>query len=557
MAAALALAGASGLAAARAGRALEQRVTREVLRAASAAGATVGAVRFSWLRPLRIEGVTLPSRRGERVTVEAVAVSWRLRGGSDPRSHVTAVALGGVRVRRGAFQAVLPSADFEVLAWARQGGAERVRLRQRPGGGTVEARWSRSGPAEVALGRLDLSAAHVSWQGRRVLRPGLWSGAVTVEPSSSGDLARGSLAVEAARLALGGPLGSDEGDLGPPTDVALSWSARAGRGTLEVEEASARTAFFKVAGRGRVGAPDGGRLVEADLAAEGELGGAMRAAGLRIPHPLDGGPAARLGTATFEVSVRGDLGDPAGLRIEPRLRFESAPEAVEALQFLRRPFRYSPRAEGMRIRAAAGSTELIALPEVPAPLVRMLLLSEDAGFFGHPGIDVAEIPVAWAENVRRGRFARGASTITQQLARNLFLSRDKSYGRKLEEAALALALDAAVSKTRILEIYLNVIEWGPGVYGLLPASRHYFGKHPSQLTVKEMAFLVCLVPSPVRYHSAHHAGRPGPGMEQLMANVLARMLSVGALDPLEYEGAIAEELVFVPEGAAGPLQSVG
>jgi hypothetical protein len=545
----LALAGVAGLAAARASRAVEQRVAREVLRAASAAGASVGPVRFSWLGPLRIEGVTLASRRGVRVTVDAVAVSWRLRGGSDPRSHVAAVALEGVRVRRGAFEAVLAAADLEVTGWERREGSERLRLRQRPTGGTVEARWTRSpgGRIDVALDRLDLAAARVDWREHRVLSPGRWSGTVAVEPAPSGALATGRLAVEAARLALGGPLGTDDRDLGPPTDVKLAWRARASQGTLEIEMAAARTAFFAMTGRGRVGGSAAGRLVEADLKAEGELGGALRAAGLRLPHPLDGGAAARVGTASFEVSLRGDLDDPSSLRIAPALRFESAPEAVEALRFLRRPFRYTPRADGVRVRARSGPGEFIPLPAVPEPFVRMLLLSEDAGFFGHPGIDVAEIPVAWSENVQRGRFARGASTITQQLARNLFLSREKSYGRKLEEAALALALDAAVPKGRILEIYLNVIEWGPGVYGLPSASRHYFGKHPSQLGVKEMAFLVCLVPSPVRYHSAHHAGRPGPGMEQLMANLLARMSSVGALAPGEYEAALAEPLAFVPE----------
>src|SRR5262249_54105904 len=155
-----------------------------------------------------------------------------------------------------------------------------------------------------------------------------------------------------------------------------------------------------------------------------------------------------------------------------------------------------------------------------------LLLSEDAGFFGHPGIDVAEIPVAWAQNEERGERARGASTITQQLVKNLFLHKDKSYGRKLTEAALALMLDAALPKQRILEIYLNVIEWGPDLYGLGPAAAHYFGKTPAALTPKETAFLVCLIPSPVRYHQAHVAGHPGPGMDLLMANLLAKLQSV-------------------------------
>jgi membrane peptidoglycan carboxypeptidase len=169
------------------------------------------------------------------------------------------------------------------------------------------------------------------------------------------------------------------------------------------------------------------------------------------------------------------------------------------------------------------------------------------------GVDLAEIRAAWADNAERGRIARGGSTITQQLVKNLFLSKEKSYGRKMEEAALALLVDAALPKRRILEIYVNVIEWGPGLYGLVPAARHYFGKVPAALTPKEIAFLVCLIPSPVRYHQAHTAGRAGPGMEQLMANLLAKLRATGALDESGYAAALDEDLGFVPERGPGGL----
>jgi membrane peptidoglycan carboxypeptidase len=151
--------------------------------------------------------------------------------------------------------------------------------------------------------------------------------------------------------------------------------------------------------------------------------------------------------------------------------------------------------------------------------------------------------------VERGTSARGASTITQQLVKNLFLSNDKSYGRKIEEAALALLVDSGVPKARILEIYLNVIEWGPNLYGLVPAARHYFGKTPGELTPREMVFLICLIPSPVRYHQAHLAGRVGPGMDQLIANLLAKLRSLDALTDDGYFDALTEELQFRPESA--------
>jgi penicillin-binding protein 1A len=259
-------------------------------------------------------------------------------------------------------------------------------------------------------------------------------------------------------------------------------------------------------------------------------------------------PLAHLGAASFALTLRGPLSDPAALKVEPRLEYESAPEAVRAFQYLRAPFRYTPdERPGQAIQVGAGAPSFVALAEVPPLFVRALLLSEDAGFFGHPGVDVAEIQVAWAENEERGESARGASTITQQLVKNLFLNKDRSYGRKLTEAALALVLDGALPKQRILEIYLNVIEWGPGLYGLGPAAGHYFGKAPFALTPKEMAFLICLIPSPVRYHQAHLAGHPGPGMELLMANLLAKLHSVAALGDAEYDDAMEEPLVFRPE----------
>jgi penicillin-binding protein 1A len=212
----------------------------------------------------------------------------------------------------------------------------------------------------------------------------------------------------------------------------------------------------------------------------------------------------------------------------------------------------------MRLRAreaaSSGSSQRqlhrwVSYNRISPALAKAVRVTEDAAFWDHDGIDLGEIRASIQDNLTKGTPLRGASTITQQLARNLFLSRDKSFARKAQEAALALMMDAAVPKTRILEIYLNVIEWGPGLYGLGPASRHYFGKDPSQLTTKEMAFLVCLIPSPVRYHSAHSAGRVGPGMDELMQNLLAKMYEAGALGEEECLRASEEELAFAPEDA--------
>jgi hypothetical protein len=305
----------------------------------------------------------------------------------------------------------------------------------------------------------------------------------------------------------------------------------------------------EVEGHGHLDGTGDARTVGLELSLCTDLGATLQTTALELPAGVPVGPADHLGTATLDVEVSGPVARPAELRIVPHLRYDSTPQVASKLEFLRRPFRFRPpEGSGVTLDVRDGAPDFIPLGQVPPLFLRALLISEDAGFYGHPGVDVAEIPVAWAANVERGGLSRGASTITQQLVKNLFLSRDKSYGRKLEEAALALLVDAAVPKWRILEIYVNVIEWGPNLFGLVPAAHHYFGKAPAELTPKEMAFLVCLIPSPVRYHQAHLAGRMGPGMEQLVAGLLAKLRSVDAIDEDQYRDALAEDLAFRPEG---------
>jgi membrane peptidoglycan carboxypeptidase len=326
--------------------------------------------------------------------------------------------------------------------------------------------------------------------------------------------------------------------------VSVGWDLRRQGDVLEVRRAALRLPGLEASGRGRLGPS-----AEVEMSARSELGAAFASAGVRLPAALAAAAPRRLGTVSFHLSLRGPLSNPARLRVVPRLAFEPADEATAALSFLRRPFRYRPPdAPGVEIDVREGAPGYVPLGEVPPLFLQALLISEDAGFYGHPGLDVAEVRMAWAANVERGEVARGGSTITQQLAKNLFLTQEKTYGRKLTEAALALVLDSAVPKARLLEIYLNVIEWGPGIHGLGPAARHYFGKAPAQLTPAETAFLVCLIPSPVRYHQAHAAGRVGPGMAQLMDNLLSKLVAAQVLSEDDYLSAVGEELAFSPEG---------
>jgi hypothetical protein len=547
----LALGGAA-IAARRTGRAIEERAADMIRRQGTPLGLTVEAVRFSWMGPLRLDRLRVAAASGERLLIDEAGIGWGLAGGGEPRAHVRRVSLRGVKLERGALVVEWPAAELDVLGWGGDAGGEHIRLRQGGSGGELEARLVTSGLTRhlaVSLGALDLSAARVTWQSEPVVAPGSWSGRFTVADAPGHLGTEGTLTATGVRVSLPRGLGLGNGEYGAPTAVALDWSGVRDGESVDVRRMSARVGGLELEAHGRMAGTGDDRTVALDVFARSDLGTALQTAALRLPGTVPVGPADDLGTASFDVAVHGPVARPADLRIVPHLRYEATPQVAEKLEFLRRPFRYTPaEGSGVTLDLREGAAGFVPLVQVPPLFLRALLVSEDAGFYSHPGIDVAEIQTAWATNVERGTAARGASTITQQLVKNLFLSKDKSYGRKLEEAALALLVDAAVPKARILEIYLNVIEWGPNLFGLGPAARHYFGKAPAELTPKEMVFLVCLIPSPVRYHQAHATGRVGPGMDQLMANLLAKLRSVDAIAEDEYVQALAEELRFQPEG---------
>ena len=139
-------------------------------------------------------------------------------------------------------------------------------------------------------------------------------------------------------------------------------------------------------------------------------------------------------------------------------------------------------------------------------LKRALIAAEDASFVDHEGFDWEGIQKAYEKNLRKGKIVAGGSTISQQLAKNLFLSTKRTPWRKLEEAAITLMLEAVMDKQRIFEIYLNVIEWGDGVFGAEAAARHYYQTGASQLSAEQAARLAAMVPNP-RYYDRHREAR--------------------------------------------------
>ncbi len=141
----------------------------------------------------------------------------------------------------------------------------------------------------------------------------------------------------------------------------------------------------------------------------------------------------------------------------------------------------------------------VSLPKISPSLRRAVVAAEDAAFFTHEGFDWEGIKDAALYDLEKGEMKRGGSTITQQLAKNLYLSSERSMFRKIHEALITRELERHLSKERILEIYLNVAEWGRGVYGAEAAARHHFQKSAKDLTEDEAAWLAAILPSPRRY----------------------------------------------------------
>jgi monofunctional biosynthetic peptidoglycan transglycosylase len=183
-----------------------------------------------------------------------------------------------------------------------------------------------------------------------------------------------------------------------------------------------------------------------------------------------------------------------------------------------------PASALMLIRYASGqSIEQTSVPlaGVSPSLRRAVIASEDAKFCSHFGFDLGEIRAAMKAG---DRFGRGASTISQQLSKNLFLWPGRSYVRKALEVPLTLTIEGLWPKRRIFEVYLNVAEWGPGIYGAEAAARHYFGKPAARLNDREAALLAVALPNPLE----RDASDPEPTQAKLAGRLLVRMKNSGA-----------------------------
>jgi hypothetical protein len=512
--------------------------------------ARIAGVRVGAWPLLRLDDVDLDLGHGLRLQADAVTATWPLP------LHL---ALGAATLT-GPAGLGLRTAPTAWKVTGLSGDELRLALLQPQEGLSLRKRQDAAGSTWIAEARgLDLARL---FDLRRDALP-LFEGGIAdghLELHAGADTARFRVAldVRGARLVALADNASDAPQPGDPTDVTLgfegTWDRR--EATIDVPRLDATVAGAALSGSLML------RDLVADPAIDLEIGvkqldfaQLLGTSGLGMPESLGLAPGTHddLGSATIELQVRGRLADPASLAVSQKIEFKPPRELPPGITRLRGDFDFSAIAgtgQNQVIQLSPASPDFIALRDVPPLFLRTLLLAEDAGFYGHRGIDLRELPAAMLANWSRGTTARGASTITQQLAKNLFLSRDKRLGRKLQELAITFLLESALGKDRILEIYLNIIEWGPGLRGLRPATRWYFNRDPRSLTPAQMAFLVAIIPGPILYQRSIAGGTPSPALRSLVDNLLAKLRSVDAISEADYSRALADPLVIGGERPA-------
>lgn len=202
----------------------------------------------------------------------------------------------------------------------------------------------------------------------------------------------------------------------------------------------------------------------------------------------------------------------------------------------------------------------IRLASLPAYVPGAVIVSEDWSFYQHRGIDWNELRAAISESFETLEKPRGASTLTQQLAKNVFLQRKRSYIRKFKEALIATELEKKYSKQKILETYLNVVEFGPNVYGLNQGAQYFFDKSAADLIPEEAAFLAMILPNPKELSVSFRKKQLTPYAKTRISQILGKMRKAGYLDEAGVAQAVPGRLfvppvVLEPEDATLPLDT--
>jgi penicillin-binding protein 1A len=224
-------------------------------------------------------------------------------------------------------------------------------------------------------------------------------------------------------------------------------------------------------------------------------------------------------------------------------------EARKAPFLLRGGFDYLPgeAVGGRKIAIDGTNPNFVPLSQLPPILGQAVITSEDSAFYTHHGFDLEGLQNGLTSAIEGGRM-RGGSTLTQQLVKNVYLSPERTYARKASEALLTMQVEAALPKSRILELYLNIIEWGPNLYGAGEAARYYFGVDARALTPKQAVFLASIIPNPSRWGPSFRSHGLTDVWQQRLRTLLGTLREREFLTEVAYQAALQEELRFRADG---------
>ncbi len=197
------------------------------------------------------------------------------------------------------------------------------------------------------------------------------------------------------------------------------------------------------------------------------------------------------------------------------------------------------------VHLCPNSGNYVRLSQISNYLQKSVVLSEDSSFWNHQGFDLQEMQNSFKKNLEKGKFARGGSTITQQLAKNLFLHKEKTLSRKALEAIITVRLEKVLTKKEILEKYLNVVQFGKDIFGVHQAARFYFKKSAEDLDVVESAFLTFLLPSPEVYSKSYFKKQLTPFAEARLRQIVDRLYQYDRITESEYLSAVAQMDYFL------------
>jgi membrane peptidoglycan carboxypeptidase len=261
------------------------------------------------------------------------------------------------------------------------------------------------------------------------------------------------------------------------------------------------------------------------------------------------------GSFGIDLQARYDLRAPQDTRVvlavQNECRVRDVPLELSPHKF-ERPFLRevkAPDGSAMTIESGPGTSSWVSIDDMSKHLESAILICEDSRFHSHGGFDFRALEDAIKDDLKQGRFARGASTVSMQLAKNLYLGKEKTLGRKLQEALLTLVLEQQLDKRRILELYLNVVELGPGLYGVGDAAQYYFATPARALTLGQSLYLASLLPNPM-YSRFGPDGKLNPGWLSYLHRLMQIAHKIKRIDDAELQAGLEEEIAFRVPGAA-------